>query len=278
MASKPDHIFRIAHFSDTHTGLKDFKASYLLDKRFFGRINQFFTRQRHLSLENISRLAELIQERQVDFTVCTGDLTSIGSPAEFLLASQLLQPIRQAAGENFLYVPGNHDAYIDANKLALEETFSALNNGRFNLKDLPATLDVGPVQFVLTCGARPCHIWQSTGEFSPTAWQKLDYILTQPTAGLKSRLLLSHFPLCNHHGAPLTWRTKLLDYQRLVDHANAGHFHAMLTGHVHHPFIESIGDQGTIAIGAGSLTIHNACAFIDIDLNTGKITPEIHRF
>ena len=36
--------YRILHFSDVHLGLREFRWRYLLDKRLFGRLNQFLRR------------------------------------------------------------------------------------------------------------------------------------------------------------------------------------------------------------------------------------------
>ena len=269
---KPKHVFRILHFSDVHAGLMDFQWGYLFDKRLFGRMNQFLTRQRHLRLENLDRLAELQRELEPDYTVCTGDLTSIGSTAEFEHVKALMRPVLEYAGDRFLFVPGNHDAYVKGSAPALAQAFREFNHG-LELADLPAVVDAGPVEFVLLNPARPCRVWQSTGEMSETAWQKLDYILSRRPPGDKTRVLLSHFPLIDHHNRPLSWRTRLLQHERLLAYARRHSFAALLTGHVHHPFHFALTPQGIIALGAGSLTIHGSCAVLDLDAKEQTLSP-----
>ena len=270
--SKPANIFRILHLSDIHAGLVDFHLGYLLDKRFFGRLNQTTMRHRRLALDRIPAFAKLQRELEADFTVCTGDLTSIGSSKEFVHCEELLEEVLGYAGENFAFVPGNHDAYVHGSQQELADAFLRLNHGRWKLDELPVVLPAGPVEFILLNAARPCAVWLSTGEMSSAVWDKLDYILTPPASHARSRVLICHFPVCDHRGAPLSWRTKLLGYERLIDWAEQGRFNAMLTGHVHHPFVQRIGASEALAIGAGSLTIYQSCAQIDIDIQTGEIT------
>jgi 3',5'-cyclic AMP phosphodiesterase CpdA len=271
--------FRILHFSDIHTGLKDFAPGYLLDKRFFGRLNQFTTRQRRLKLENLERFAGLQQRLNADFTVCTGDLTSIGSGAEFNHAIGLLENIRRNAGGRFLFVPGNHDAYIRGYAPMMQEAFRTLNGEVEEGERLPRTINAGPVQFIAINGARPCRIWQSTGQLSAAAWEKLGYILKQPLpAGCVTRIICCHFPLLDHTGRRLNWRTRLLDDRRLLQLLAGNPVGAMLTGHVHHPFLHHLAGSGIPAVGAGSLTIHNSCALVDVNTVTGQTSGHILRF
>ncbi|MBR6471947.1 MAG: metallophosphoesterase [Victivallales bacterium] len=273
--AKPPNIFRILQLSDIHAGILDFHAGYLLDKRFFGRLNQAVMRHRRLTLDRIALFAKLQREREADFTICTGDLTSIGSAREFAHCEELLAEVLDYAGENFAFVPGNHDAYVRQSRPELAEAFQRLNRGRFGLDELPVAFPTGPVEFVLLNAARPCAIWLSTGELSSAAWEKLDYILAQPASTAKARVLVCHFPVCDHQGLPLSWRTKLVGYKRLIAWAEQGRFNAMLTGHVHCPFVQHLGNSSALAIGAGSLTIYQSCAQIDINTQTGEITAEI---
>lgn len=272
---KKEGTFRILHFSDIHAGLVEWKWKYLLDKRLFGRLNQFSCRQKRLRLSNLDFIAENYSEMQADMALCTGDLTSIGSQEEFDFAQKLLKPIVDAANGNFLYVPGNHDAYVPQNLDALVNAFNALNNGKALFDELPTTLQIGPVEFILLNPARPCRIWQSTGELSPNVWQKLDYILSTP-ARAHARLLATHFPLAGPQNHPLSWRTKFIDWQRLAKHAQNGAFNAILSGHVHRSFCTAPEDGcGAWQIGAGSLTIFNTFALIDVNPTTGEITPHM---
>ena len=272
---KPKNIFRILQLSDVHAGILDFHLGYCLDKRFFGRLNQATMRHRRLALDRLPKFALLQRESEADFTLCTGDLTSLGSSEEFRHCIGLLDEIRQNAGGNFAFVPGNHDAYVAKNSKALEDAFKVLNNQQLELNCLPAALCVGPVEFVLINPARPCAIWLSTGELTGDAWQKLDYILSKPLPpGIKARVVVSHFPVCDHEGRALSWRTKLVGYEKLLEWASRKRFGALLTGHVHKPFVHHIGGSGPLAVGAGSITICRSCAQIDVNTATGEISAQ----
>ena len=60
--------------------------------------------------------------------------------------------------------------------------------------------------------------------------------------------------------------------QKMKIQIQQGRFNAMLTGHVHKPFIHHIGGSSALAVGAGSITICRSCAQIDVDQETGAIS------
>ena len=270
---KPQGAFRLLHISDLHAGISDWSWKYLLDKRCLGRANQFLSRQGKLSLQHLDTIAQWCRDGLADAVLCTGDLTSIGSQEEFRLALSLLQPIREACHGRFLYVPGNHDAYVQENLPHLHQAFRELNQG-LELEELPCAQSLGPLEIVLLSPARPCAPWLSHGTMPPCDWDKLGYILNSPCTG-SLRLMACHFPLLGRRGRPLFWRSRLEGWQTLLQWGEKGLFQAYCAGHVHYPFLLPPQQARPWLVGAGSLTIQNSCAALDFLPDDGTLTPRL---
>ena len=268
---KPRGAFRILHFSDIHVGIPDWSWRYLLDKRCLGRLNQALSRQGRLSLDLLEGLPAWSRETGADAVLCTGDLTSIGSPEEFRRAEAFLTPLRDAYGKNFLYVPGNHDAYVPGSLPPLRDTFRALNQG-LELADLPLARPLGPLEVVLLSPAIPCAPWLSHGAMPACDWDKLGYILHSPCGGA-ARLVACHFPLLGAKGNPLFWRSRLVGWERLLQWGREGLFQAYCAGHVHRPFLLPPHQGAPWLVGAGSLTLHSSCSVLDFQPEDGTFTP-----
>ena len=104
-------VIRIGHFSDLHLPLgRAVHPRQLAGKRLLGYLNLRFNRSKTHKLDAFAvLLAELVKERP-DFTIMTGDLTSLAFEFEFAAIDELfrsagLQP------ETTLIIPGNHDRY-----------------------------------------------------------------------------------------------------------------------------------------------------------------------
>lgn len=270
-------LYRILHFSDIHAGLLDFHWGYLADKRLFGSLTQLFLRSWKLRLERLDALAALQKRLAPDITVFTGDLGSIGSEAEFANAARLLEPIRANARGNFLFVPGNHDAYVPVCQPALAEICRRLNGGRLDAEAFPAVISDGPVEFVALNPSRPAPVWLSDGAMTDAVWAKVGYILQNPAPAGKTRLLLTHFPLVNAFGKAVGVRRRMRDGGRLLRLCRQGGVRAILSGHIHHPFIQETAADGPLQLCAGSLTLAGACIQVDVDTEAGTIVPRIIR-
>ena len=128
---------------------------------------------------------------------------------------------------------------------------------------------------------RNCHLclcnipllpWYSNGELTPSDWAKLEYILSRPIQG-GARLLLTHFPLLKGNAAPLGLRTRMAGWERLAKWGRDGRFQALLCGHIHKPFNLTPETAGFHQVDAGSISINNSFAIVDVCKNTGTITP-----
>ncbi len=258
--------FRIIHFSDLHLGNFSFAHGGWRDKRLLGRANFLLFRQRQIRLARIAQAIELFAELQPDLLLCTGDLTCVSDPQEFAAAEKILAPLLEWAGPKFVYVPGNHDAYVGRAECrrALRETFYRLNHKRFELPELPLALRFGEVELLLLNSAEPRNWLSSGGTFTPAAQEHLDELLSQPSAGI--RLLINHFPIQTASGAELPWRRRLAGADILRQWQSRGRFAALFCGHIRRPFLAdtSIGRQ----ICAGSLSIQGSFLICDLNLSS----------
>lgn len=257
--------FRIIHFSDLHVGEFSFSRGGWLDKRLLGRANFLLFRRRQIHLSRVARAAEVFARLQPDLVLCTGDLTCVSDPHEFARAEKLLAPILEWAGDKFVYVPGNHDAYVqnfDCRR-ALAETFYRLNGKRFELPELPLSLRLDGVELLLLNSAEPRSWLSSGGSFAPAAQTRLDELLSEPGGG--TRLLINHFPVQTASGEELPWRRRMTGAGVLRRWQSEGRFAALFCGHIHRPFLAdtAVGLQ----VCAGSLSIHGSYAISDLDLS-----------
>jgi predicted phosphodiesterase len=272
----PQNRFRIIHFSDPHVALFSFRHGGFFDKRLFGRLNHLLRRQHSLRPQRLQQAAELFASLKADLLVCSGDLTSVGDPEEFALAERLLAPILELAGDRFLYIPGNHDAYVQDRRCrqALEETFQRLNGKAFQLRELPLSRIAGPAEIILCNSAKPSPFYSSNGAFSSQDWERLESLLMSGK-NTPFRLLLQHFPTLDCAGQALGWRRRLEQAEQLLQWQQKEAFDALLCGHIHRPFLLEAPLPRIVC--AGSLTLHGSFAIIDLDNNNNSIQCKIEK-
>ncbi|MGI6354196.1 MAG: metallophosphoesterase family protein [Lentisphaeria bacterium] len=257
---------RIVHFSDLHLGVFPPSFSNLPAKCILGAANYWLRRRRHFWAEMITRLAERLPALAPDLIICTGDLVNISIPEEFALAQKLLQPILDWAGERFLYVPGNHDAYVDDPRCreALEQTFFQLNSGRWQLSELPTTLQYDDIILLLINGAQPASFWLSNGILSEAEQARIDALMQEPCRPNEICLAVCHFPVLAPSGNALGlgWLRGLDGSECIRKYMQQREIDALLCGHMHRPFTV-INRSGAIQICPGSLTLNATFAMVD---------------
>lgn len=260
---------RIVHFSDIHAGLFPRHFSAWTDKRLLGGLNYLLRRQHACHPERLARAAAIIHQLQPDWVVCSGDLTSIGTPEEFSLANAWLRPIREAAGERLIVIPGNHDAYVNAPacQQALATHFHELNSGRWQLSDLPLAISHDHAQLVLIPGAQPTGPLRSSGRLSPADCSRLQSILALPRQDGVIRVGISHFPPCQADGRPLSARRALAGADILMAHLDQGRLDILLCGHIHSHYAHRLAN-GAAVLCAGSLTLTGS--FLVLDYSPGQ--------
>ncbi len=255
---------RIVHFSDIHVGCIPRSLSSLFDKRIFGVCNYYLRRRGVFDMDILERALPATRELKPDLVVCTGDITSTGSPREFRLATDLLRPFVDTHGKRFVYLPGNHDTYVRDPRCrrALDEAFGELNGGRWSLDQLPVAISAGKLRLILLHEAVPTAPWSSSGRINTEALARLMPMLEQPRTPGQLRILVGHFPLRNRRGLPLGRRRGLLQADQIYQALRDGQLDASLCGHDHSPYVRTE-ESGAMEICAGSLTIHGRINVLD---------------
>jgi 3',5'-cyclic AMP phosphodiesterase CpdA len=255
---------RIVHLSDLHVARFPRSAHALLDKRLLGTANYLVRRAHLFHPEYWPRALDWIARLRPELILCTGDVTCVGSPEEHEAAVAMLEPLRAQFSRRFLFVPGNHDAYVGAGdcRAALERTFRHLNGERWGLADLPLEWRVGGLSLLLLDAARPMPCLLSSGVLSADALAWLDERVSRPREEGECRVLICHFPLLAEDGRPLPRRRRMEGADAVLEHLQQGRFDVVLSGHVHKPFARWRQD-GRGEVCAGSLTLNGCFNVLD---------------
>jgi 3',5'-cyclic AMP phosphodiesterase CpdA len=263
---------RIVHFSDIHVGRWPREVSAFIDKRILGSLNFLLRRRRKMQPALVVRALSLIDSLAPDWVVCTGDLTCVGATAEFDAVLRVLGPYADRLGGRFIYVPGNHDAYVAnrACRAALEATFRRLNGGRWELSDLPRELRMGGVRLVAVNECHPTNLFLSSGEVLPESQQHLRDWFGTPRDEREKRVFIGHFPCRDRSGHPLSRRRCLVGWQLIDEALSQGRLDVSLCGHDHRPFVRQAGPG--LEICAGSLTTYGRLNVLDFCPRTGRFT------
>ncbi len=263
---------RIVHFSDIHVGCLTRDLTAVADKRAFGLLNYYLRRHRMFDYELVPRAIQRIHLLSPDVVVCTGDLTCVGSPEEFDRARRMLRPLVGAGNWTFLYVPGNHDAYVRSAACteALQRTFLELNSERWGLTALPCEFRMRDLTFMLVNEARPRAPWLSTGGLGPDAVEALTAWFRAPRRPGEKRILAGHFPSLDARGKRLSPRRRFDQDRSLSEALRSSQIDVALCGHIHRPFRRDE-SGGALEICAGSLTATGILSVLDY-------VPEADRF
>lgn len=222
-----DRIRRIAHLSDIHA-LEPAK-SHGLGVRFVSIGRALDAEERRRKLE---RALEAAKRSGADHYVLSGDLTELGTEAQFeaFAATMLGSGIDP---EDVTLVPGNHDAYTssDAWRRALEgplrpfSTHAALEPGK-----VIERRDVFIVPVDVTCLQA---VTRSAGELTSEVADALDRRLGDPSLAKKPVLIVQHHHPYAHARGVWQWIDGLRGYARMLGllarHANTFLMH----GHLH---------------------------------------------
>jgi DNA repair exonuclease SbcCD nuclease subunit len=258
---------RIVHFSDVHFGRFGFSFRALLDKRLLGMVNFMLNRRGTVDEDALPRLVKRMGQLDPDLVVCSGDITCVGTPAEFAAATQALSPLSANPRWRFVYVPGNHDAYVAAKacRRAMEQAEQALNPGQEDAGAPFRAFQLGGVNVALVKQAHPTNIFLSTGAMGREASARLkEWCAAKGPGRSAPKLLVGHFPTSNAEGAPLGWRRQLNGAATVARELDEGNIGLYLCGHIHSPFLRKF-PSGAIQCCSGSLTIKGSFAVIDME-------------
>lgn len=104
--------FILMHISDLHFHRLPRRPTAYLSKRALGAMNLLLRRWREFPLERARGLVKWLEKASWDHLVISGDLTQLGTHAEFALAREMLAPLLARGTEQVTVIPGNHDKYV----------------------------------------------------------------------------------------------------------------------------------------------------------------------
>lgn len=266
---------RIIHISDLHAGAWLEAASGYFDKRFLGATHFCLRRRGVHDWSRVTPAVQQIRSLSPDLVVCTGDLASVSQASEFRRATDALMDLVNDSRFEFIYVPGNHDAYVrDAGCVeALQRTFHTLNRERWQLEELPQTLDIGPVRLLIVNESLPTGLLSARGKICAKTESVLRQELDAPEVsdGRRRLILIAHYPLADRSGAELTWLRRCENNEFLVEALRQGKISLSLCGHIHRGFRRDEPSGGT-EVCAGSLTSEGRFSVVDFNAVENRVT------
>ncbi len=265
---------RIVHLSDLHFHAWPRDWTAVCDKRLFGLANFLVRRRAHMHPEYVERAVQRIRMLRPELIVVTGDVTCVGSPEEFATAQRRLGPLFAAPGAPpCVYVPGNHDAYVRNPRCvqALQRTFQELNQGRWNMADLPGELSFPGLRILVLNQCRPTALWQSSGCLTADARARLVAWLDRPREPGEKRILIGHFPCRNVAGRRLSLRRRFREDRLVAAALDGGRLDVALCGHHHRPFARTE-TGGALEVCAGALTLWGRFNVLDYVPASGRFT------
>jgi 3',5'-cyclic AMP phosphodiesterase CpdA len=206
-------VIRVLHFSDVHVqeDVLRMPTLELLGKRTLALGNLWLTRGR-LFKESVPKLLELArfaEAEQVDFAICTGDYTALGTELEYVAARAAIDGLtRRRLG--FCTVPGNHDLYLSD---ALRHTRFERHFGRFTQSDWPEYTVDGAYPFVRLVNdhfavvgvnsAKPNpNPFSSSGRIPAPQLEALARVLDDPRLAGRRVMVITHYGILRRDGTP----------------------------------------------------------------------------
>ena len=206
-------MIRILHFSDVHVqeSVLAVPPSELLGKRALAFGNLWLTRGR-LFKDSVAKLAALgrfAESQRVDFAMCTGDYTAVGSEAEYTSASAAIAALADRP-LGFCTVPGNHDLYLQD---TLRDTRFERHFGEFTRSDWPEYTVDGAYPYVRIVSdalaivgvnsARPNPSpFSSAGLVPPAQLTALRHILDDRRLEKRRVIVMTHYGILRRDGKP----------------------------------------------------------------------------
>jgi 3',5'-cyclic AMP phosphodiesterase CpdA len=193
--------FTLAHLSDPH--LPPLPALRLRDfagKRALGYLNWTRNRHKYQRRDVLDALVSDLQAQKPDHIAITGDLVNLALEAEFAPARIWLESV--GASDRVTVVPGNHDAYVRANRHRFTEAWGdylrgdEATDGSAPFPSIfPFLRRRGPLALIGVSSAVPTPPLMATGRLGRAQFEALERILTQLSGEARFRVLLIHHPL-----------------------------------------------------------------------------------
>lgn len=225
-------MFRIAHLSDVHVldpGVHRSPTRYRVAARVVGLGRAIDPRSRATKLLRSLRSAS---QSGASHVVISGDLTELGSPAEFEHLAALLDEAKLPEGALTL-VPGNHDAYTEASawKRALEGPLKRWAGA--SAGEPGKVVERGDVVFVPIDTSYFQPIGRSGGMFTPEAAQAIERRLRDPAFADRAVVLVLHHPPVSQRSFVWRWIDGLRGVSHVLDLLARHPRVQLLHGHLH---------------------------------------------
>jgi 3',5'-cyclic AMP phosphodiesterase CpdA len=207
-------VIRVLHFSDVHVHESVFAvpALELVGKRALAVANLWLSRGRLFkeSVPKLDALARFARAEQVDFSLCTGDYTAIGSEAEYASARGAVDELTRVP-LGFCTVPGNHDLYVGD---TLRDHRFERHFGAFTGSDWPESAVPGePYPYVRLLGESLAVVgvnsskpnpspFTSAGFVPPAQLEALSRVLDDPRLTGRQVIVMTHYGILRRDGTP----------------------------------------------------------------------------
>jgi 3',5'-cyclic AMP phosphodiesterase CpdA len=189
--------FTLAHLSDPHLPpLPVPRLADLAGKRVLGYLNWIRNRRKFHRRNVLDALVSDLQAQGPDHIAVTGDLVNLALEAEFAPALKWLESV--GAPDRVTVVPGNHDAYVRANRHRFAEAWQDYLAGdevRDGGVTFPSLRRRGPLALISVSSAAPTPPLMATGWLGRPQLDALERMLAGLSAEQAFRVLLIHHPL-----------------------------------------------------------------------------------
>lgn len=228
-------------------------------KQALGWLKWTLKRSKEHRTEVLDALVEDLQTAQPDHVVVTGDLTNLGTEAEFPAAVTWLQ--RLGGPQQVSIVPGNHDTYTFSSPAVLwrhwmdylqsdsqERTALQVTHPSDHKlpQDFPTLRIRGPVALIGVSSAQPTNLFYANGSVGKGQLERLEQLLHSLTESGLCRIVLIHHPLSNEG---IAQRRRLSDAQAVQDILQRAGADLVLHGHIHRTSVVTIpGRDSTIPV------------------------------
>ncbi|MET0339716.1 MAG: metallophosphoesterase [Polyangiales bacterium] len=257
-------VTRVLHFSDVHVqaSVLTIPPIELLGKRIMAVGNLWLTRGR-LFKDAVAKLAALgrfAERENVDFAICTGDYTAVGTEAEYTSARRAIDALTRAR-LGFCTVPGNHDLYLND---AIRHTRFERHFGDFTRSDWPEFAVDGPYPYVRVVSdalmivgvnsARPNpNPFTSSGVVPVAQLEALGRVLDDPRRSGRRVIVMTHYGILRRDGKPDSEHHGLENAAALVAVCNRPGV-VLAHGHIHGRYCHPAMDGRPWIFCAGSAT------------------------
>jgi 3',5'-cyclic AMP phosphodiesterase CpdA len=220
-------VIRVLHFSDVHVqeSVLAVPPSEMLGKRALAVANLWLTRGRLFreSVPKLEALGRFAASEHVDFSICTGDYTAIGSEVEYKSARAAIEGLVHAP-LGFCTVPGNHDLYLAD---TLRDSRFERHFGEFTASEWPEYVVDGPYPYVRLVSSTLAIVglnsskpnpnpFSSSGRIPKLQLESLARVLDDPRLSGRRVIVMTHYGILRRDGQPDSEHHGLENAEELV--------------------------------------------------------------